>query len=117
MSIDQKLLEVEKEIRRVRMTPKEIEIKCHIDQIKEQTEEIENEIKQIKAKPEYLGKLGHEMVSRLTKQLQLQRDKYKLCKRACFDLIEVFSELNGVDEETFKLQCGLEEADFADEDI
>ena len=26
MSIDQKLLEVEKEIRRVRMTPKEIEI-------------------------------------------------------------------------------------------
>ena len=35
ISIDQKLLEVEKEIRRVRSTPKEIEIKCQQDMVRD----------------------------------------------------------------------------------
>ena len=57
------------------------------------------------------------LVNRLTEQLELQKQNYKLNKRACFDLIEVFSELNGVDEETFKAQCGLDQSDFEDEEI
>ena len=39
---------------------------------------------------------------------------YWLRKRACFDLIEVFSELHQVDPECFKARVGLDEDDFDD---
>ena len=38
-------------------------------------------------------------------------------KRACFDLIEVFSELHQTDPEVFKQRVGLDEDEFADADI
>ena len=59
MSVDQRLLEVEREIKRVRSTPKEKEIRLNIEMVKTQTQGIEEEIAQIKKQPTYLGKAGH----------------------------------------------------------
>ena len=42
---------------------------------------------------------------------------YWLRKRACFDLIEVFSELHQIDPEVFKARVGLDEDDFEDVEI
>ena len=45
------------------------------------------------------------------------RQSYRHKKRACFDLIDVFTELYREDEETFKAKVGLDDNDFNDEDI
>ena len=42
---------------------------------------------------------------------------YWLRKRACFDLIEVFSELHQIEPEVFKARVGLDEDDFEDVEI
>ena len=39
---------------------------------------------------------------------------YWLRKRACFDLIEVFSELHQIEPEVFKARVGLDEDHFED---
>ena len=53
----------------------------------------------------------------LKEQLARQQHLYWLRKRACLDLIEVFSELYKTEAEQFKQQMGLEEDDFHDKDV
>ena len=71
----------------------------------------------MRARADYLGEAGHKEIAVLKEQLARQQHLYWLRKRACLDLIEVFSELYKTEAEQFKQQMGLDEDDFHDKDI
>ena len=85
--------------------------------MKGELQKIEEEIVEIRQRKDYLGKEGLMEAKKLEKQLNELRTLYSLRKRACFDLIEVFTELYKEDEETFKAKAGLDQDDFEDENI
>ena len=59
-----------------------------------------------------MGPEGGIRVHELTLQLADLKQLYRLRKRACFDLIEVFSELCGMTDELIDQQEGESYADF-----
>ena len=85
--------------------------------MKGELKKIDDEIVEIRQRKDYLGKEGLMEARKLEKQLNELRKLYSLRKRACFDLIEVFTELYKEDEETFKTKAGLDQDDFEDENI
>ena len=85
--------------------------------MKGELKKIDDEIVEIRQRKDYLGKEGLMEARKLEKQLNELRKLYSLRKRACFDLIEVFTELYKEDEETFKAKAGLDQDDFEDENI
>lgn len=72
---------------------------------------------EVRARPDYLGRSGFRRIERLERQFTAQQHLYWLRKRACFDLIEVFSELHQVEPDVFKARVGLDDDDFADTEI
>ena len=72
------------------------------------------QVESIRQREDYLGKKGLEKGNKLDHQLNELKAQYRLRKRACFDLIEVFTELYKEDEETFKAKVGLDTDDFDD---
>ena len=77
-------------------------------------ETIEAEIGSVQQRSDYLGKEGYAEGNKLDRQLNELKSLYSLRKRACFDLIEVFTELYKEDEDTFKTKVGLDSDDFDD---
>ena len=85
--------------------------------LKSELVNLESQIKQIQGRSDYLGLQGIKDGQRLENQLNILRDQYRHRKRACFDLIDVFTSLYQEDEEQFRAKVGLDEDDFNDEDI
>ena len=75
---------------------------------------LKTQVESIRAREDYLGKKGLDEGNKLNHQLKELKQLYWLRKRACFDLIEVFTDLYKEDEETFKAKVGLDRDDFDD---
>ena len=116
-SIDSKLLEVERKIKHIRQTPSEASIRARIHTTEAELADLEAEVQDVRQRPDYLGKAGLKQIERLKKQFARQQHLYWLRKRACFDLVEVFSELHQEDPEVFKAKAGLNEDDYDDKPI
>ena len=104
-------------MRLIRTTPNEGNIRQRIAIARAELANLNSQVVQVRAKPDYLGKDGFRQIKRLEEQFSAQQHMYWLRKRACFDLIEVFSEMHQVEPVVFKAQAGLDEADFVDQDI
>lgn len=75
---------------------------------------LNTQVESIRKRDDYLGKKGLDEGNKLNHQLIELKNLYWLRKRACFDLIEVFTELYKEDEDTFKAKVGLDRDDFND---
>ena len=116
-SIDSKLLEVERKIKHVRMTKTESDVRKVTSSVEADLAKLQNELIRVKQRPDYLGKAGHREIGRLKTQFEKLQHLFWLRKRACLDLIEVFSELHQEEPEVFKCKVGLDENDFQDKEV
>lgn len=85
--------------------------------MKKELDTINVKINSIRKRDDYIGEEGLGEVNKLEYHLNELRALYSLRKRACFDLIDVFTELYKEDEDTFKAKAGLDADDFNDIEI
>lgn len=89
-------------MRLIRSTPNESHIRQQIAEAQEELASLNAEVAKVRNQPDYIGREGFRKIQRLEAQFGKQQHLYWLRKRACFDLIEVFSELHQIDQEVFK---------------